>query len=247
MEEEQKKRYTEDKKSKKGRTGTHGSFNHVQTIYTGSDPRTTPTTLDSTCPSSSSHRPDSGFRSRTHTPQEPSSGERSVDSHRQSGGRKDGPRNDQASNFDDPHVMGQQERRKQYSVINSVTKSKRKPSKMEEEGEEEINDDRLLALPEQSHRMWDPIDSEVEEEGTIGGSRMFVGSGRAMVQNRGPFIARLSVVPEDDCQYSDAEKDGTKTSLLPSAADHENVHRSGSRSLVKEHRSLTQVMGVSRF
>lgn len=244
MEEEQKKRYAERKKLKKGMTGTRfsGSFNNIHTIYTGSDP--TPTTLGSTGPSGSPHRPDSGFRSQTRTPLEPSSGELSVEGHRQSGRRKDSfdktSRNQQASDFNDPCIMGLQEqsRRKHYPVIDSVIKSK--PHKNEEEG---TNGAQVLSLHEHPQRKQYPeIDSiMVEEEGTLGGDGViFVGGGRAMMQRRNPFIVQLSVVQEDDRQYSDTEKDGAR--LPPEAADHENMHYS-KKSHMKELKVLTQVAG----
>lgn len=226
MKEEQKKRYTEDKnlKSMKGMTSARGSFGHVQTIYTGSDPQTTPVTLGSTGPSS---RPDSGFRSRTRSPLEPSSSEQSTESHWW--GRDRALHNDQASNFNDPGVMGHQEpQRKQYPVMNSVIKGKSHslPHSRSEEGTHPCGPRRLSRSSQ--------IDVG-EERGTIGcGGRMFVGGGRAMVQHSDPY---LSDIQEDDRQYSDTEKDGAGGMA---AADHESIHCSR-QSGPDEHRTLTQV------
>lgn len=100
-------------------------FNRVSTIYTGSDPRTTPTTFESTCPSQySTHRPDSGFRSRTRTPSVQSSGESCT-----SGVQERLPSQvlPVASNFNLPHVLGQQQQlpRMPYPVYNSVVTTKK--------------------------------------------------------------------------------------------------------------------------
>lgn len=241
MKEEQKKRYTEDKKIRKGSmTVARGSLGHIQTIYTGSDP---PGTLGSTGPSISPHRPDSGFRSRTRSPLEPSSSEHSADSHhrqwRQNGhGRAKNLHNDQASDFDDPRVIGSQKQsqRKHYPPINSVVKSKSHSPPSHSEGESEEDGTCLQGLPYFSQ-------SEKEEEkGTSGcDTCMFVVGGRTIVQRRNPC---LSDIQEDDQHYSDTERDGA---VLPPqvpravAADHENIHSSRHPESPDEHRTLTQV------
>lgn len=164
--------------------GTRGSFSHVHTIYTGSNPQTTP----STGPCS---HPDSGFHSRTRSPLEPSSSEQSTENNQQSAttGRARILHNNQASDFNDPSVIGHQgpPQQKQYPVLNSVVKSKPRspPSEEEEKG---THDGGFSQMGK-------------EEEGIGYSGRLFVGG---MVQHRD----YLSDIQEDDYRSSDREKDG---------------------------------------